>query len=67
MIWGIHSHGLCHKLVGHPILCRMNYGENKLVFDMSLNMIEPKNILATLKRKRPGIVTNIKQVYHVRH
>lgn len=53
MIFSRHNHYLCYKLVGHPIACLPNSEENKLVFDMMLNMVHPKNTLTTLKRKRP--------------
>lgn len=44
VICGIHNHGLCQKLVGHPIVYRMNAKENKLVFDMTLKMVQSKYI-----------------------
>ncbi|XP_058757677.1 uncharacterized protein LOC131630953 [Vicia villosa] len=34
---------------------------------MTLNLVQPKNILATLKRKEPDNVSNIKQVYNQRY
>ncbi|XP_050889051.1 uncharacterized protein LOC127094235 [Lathyrus oleraceus] len=34
---------------------------------MTLNLVQPKNILATLKRKRPKDISNIKQVYNIRY
>lgn len=37
----------------------------KLVFDMTFNMVEPKNILVTLKRKDPS-ASNNKQIHNVR-
>ncbi|XP_050876455.1 protein FAR1-RELATED SEQUENCE 5-like [Lathyrus oleraceus] len=34
---------------------------------MTLNLVQPKNILATLKLKRPKNISNIKQVYNIRY
>ncbi|XP_050909874.1 protein FAR1-RELATED SEQUENCE 5-like [Lathyrus oleraceus] len=41
--------------------------EKECVPDMTLNLFQPKNILVTLKRKRPGNISNIKQVYNIRY
>ncbi|XP_058782962.1 uncharacterized protein LOC131657599 [Vicia villosa] len=38
--------------------------ENEIVFDMTLNIVQLKYILVTFKRKRPGNILNIKQVYN---
>lgn len=38
----LHNHALCYKLVGHPIVYRLNYEEKIPVFDMTLSMIHPK-------------------------
>lgn len=32
---------------------------------MTLNMVQPENILAILKRKRLGNILNVKQVYNI--
>ncbi|XP_058754564.1 uncharacterized protein LOC131627723 [Vicia villosa] len=63
IIYGLHNHELCAKLQGHPIACRLNPVENASIKDMSLNFVQPKNILATLKRKEPDNISNIRQVY----
>lgn len=65
MICGLHNHDLCEKLVGHPIACRLMPEENECVSDMTLNLVQPKNILATLNRKRPRNIVNISQVYNI--
>lgn len=65
VICGIHNHDLCHKLSGHPIVCCLNSKEKKLIYHMTFNTIQPKNILSTLKRKRPENVSNIKQVHNI--
>lgn len=48
-VCSIHNHEMCRKLSNHPIACRLKYEEEEIVYDMALNMVEPKNILATLK------------------
>lgn len=51
MIYGTHNHDMCHKLVGHPITCRLMPREKKIIYDSTLNMMQSKNIFATLKVK----------------
>ncbi|XP_058779475.1 uncharacterized protein LOC131653367 [Vicia villosa] len=63
----LHNHDLIPKLVGHPIACRLLPDEKTCVSDMTLSLVPPKNILVTLKRKRPGNTSNIKQVYNRRY
>ncbi|XP_050914631.1 uncharacterized protein LOC127129506 [Lathyrus oleraceus] len=41
--------------------------EKECVADMTLNSVQPKNILVTLKRKRPENISNIKQVNNIRY
>ena len=53
VIPSIHNNALYDKLVGHPIICRLVLEVRELVSDMTLNMVAPKNILASLKWKRP--------------
>lgn len=53
VICGLYNHDLCEKLVGYPSVCRLMLEEKECVADMKLNLVQPKNILATLKRKRP--------------
>lgn len=57
---------MCEKLFRHPITCRLMLEEKEIVSDMTLNMVQPKNILVTLKFKRPENISNIKQVYNIR-
>ncbi|XP_050916721.1 uncharacterized protein LOC127131874 [Lathyrus oleraceus] len=42
-------------------------GEKECVADMTLNLVQPKNILPTLKRKRPKNISNIKKVYNIQY
>ncbi|XP_050896317.1 protein FAR1-RELATED SEQUENCE 6-like [Lathyrus oleraceus] len=64
-ICGLHNHDLCEKLVGHLIVFRLILEEKGCVSDMTLNLVQPKNILTTLKRKKPENIPNIKQVYNI--
>ena len=67
VICGLHNHELCLKLAGHPIVCRLKPEEKTCISEMTLNLVQPKNILATLKRKEPDNIANIKQVYNIRY
>ncbi|XP_058758088.1 protein FAR1-RELATED SEQUENCE 6-like [Vicia villosa] len=64
VICGLHNHDLSQKLAGHPIACRLLPNEKTCVSDMTLSLLPPKNIFATLKRKRPKNTSNVKQVYN---
>lgn len=59
VICGTHNHDMYHKLSDLPIACCLMLKEKEIVSDMTLNMVQSKNILTILKRKR-------KQVYNVR-
>lgn len=65
VICSLHNHGLDHKLADHSIACRLNAEEKKLVSDMTLIMVQPKNIFSTLKRKILESLSNIRQLYNV--
>ncbi|XP_050908354.1 protein FAR-RED ELONGATED HYPOCOTYL 3-like [Lathyrus oleraceus] len=67
VISGLHNPDVCEKLVGHPSVCRLMPEEKECVADMILNLVQPKNILAALKRKRPKNISNFKQMYNIRH
>ncbi|XP_050915838.1 uncharacterized protein LOC127130927 [Lathyrus oleraceus] len=67
VICGLYNHDLCEKLVSHPIVYRLMPEEKEYVADMTLNLIQTKNISATLKRKRPKNISNIMQVYNIRY
>ncbi|CAK8537733.1 unnamed protein product [Lathyrus sativus] len=64
---GLHNHELCLKLQVHPSVCRLKPEEKTCISDMTLNLVQPKNILATLKRKEPNNILNIMQVYNIRY
>lgn len=66
VIFGIDNHGLTDKLADHPIICWLVPEEKELVSNMTLNMVVLKNIVTSLKRKKPPNVSNIKQIYNMR-
>ncbi|XP_058741818.1 uncharacterized protein LOC131614216 [Vicia villosa] len=45
VICGLHNHDLCEKLAGPPIARRLMPEEKKPVCDMTLNLVQVKNIL----------------------
>lgn len=65
MISGLYNHDMCDKLFGHPIAYYLIPEEKKIISNMTLNMVQPKNILAILKRIRPRNISNIKQVINI--
>ncbi|XP_050896345.1 uncharacterized protein LOC127103101 [Lathyrus oleraceus] len=65
VICGLHNHDLCEKLIGHPSVRWLMPKEKECFADMTLNLVQPKNMLATLKRKRSRIISNIKQVHNI--
>lgn len=65
MICGLHNHEMFQKLVGHPTAYPLIPKEKEIVSDMTLNIVQPKNILTTLKRKRSKNISNIMQVYNI--
>lgn len=67
LIYGIHNHALKTELIDRPIACLLKSEEKKIVSDMSLIRVAPKNIVADLKQKRPESVLNIKQIYNARY
>ncbi|AES78121.1 otubain [Medicago truncatula] len=52
---------------GHLLAGRLMEDDKKIVHDLSNSSVKPKNILTNLKKKRQESMTNIKQVYNVRH
>ncbi|XP_058775209.1 uncharacterized protein LOC131649464 [Vicia villosa] len=67
VIYGLHRKDLSEKLYGHPIACRLLREEKECVSGMTLNLVQLKNILATLKRKILKNIANIKHVYNRRY
>ncbi|XP_050889437.1 uncharacterized protein LOC127094676 [Lathyrus oleraceus] len=65
VVCGLHNHDLCQKLVSHLIVCRLTLKEKECIADMTLNLVQQKSILATLKCKRSENISNIKHVYNI--
>lgn len=57
ILYGVHNYELDHKLGDYPIVSHLDGEEKKIFVEITMNMVLSKNILTTLKRKRPDIVT----------
>ncbi|KAL5154779.1 hypothetical protein HKD37_19G054048 [Glycine soja] len=55
------------SFVGHPYVGRLTMDEKIVVVDMMKFMVEPRNILLTLKEYNDNSYTIIKQIYNARH
>jgi hypothetical protein len=67
VVCGKHNHETTKDLEGHLIPRRLNMEDRKLVEEMTSNMVQPKNILMTLKKRSYDNVANIKHIYNARH
>lgn len=65
VIINLHNHDMCDNLANHHIARHLMPEKKGIILDRTLNMVQPKNILATLQLKRPENVSNIKQVYNI--
>ena len=66
LMCGSHNHELAKSLVGHPYAGRLTKDEKTIVVDMTKSMVEPRNILLTLKEHNVNSYTTIKQIYNAR-
>ncbi|CAJ2651984.1 unnamed protein product, partial [Trifolium pratense] len=67
IVSGIHNHVLDKALQGHLVAGRLKPEEKEMVVEMSGNLIPPRNIMSTLKKRNPDSVTSIKQLYNAKH
>ena len=67
LICGSHNHTLAKSLVGHSYNGRLFKDENIIICDMTKLMVNPRNILLTLKEHNANIYTTVKQVYNPRY
>lgn len=67
IVCAYHNHPPAEQLEGHSFAGRLTKDEESLLFDMSANMIKPRNILMTLKTKDKTNVSTIRTIYNVRH
>lgn len=49
VICGIYNYDMCRKLADHPISCRLKLGENELISNISLHIVQPKKHISPLK------------------
>lgn len=61
-----HTHQPADQLEGHSFAGRLNKEEEALLFDMTKNMIKPRNTLMTIKEKNKDNVSTMKMIYNVR-
>ncbi|KAH1215436.1 hypothetical protein GmHk_13G036582 [Glycine max] len=67
LICGSHNYELIKFLVGHPYVGTLTKDEKIIVADMTKSMVEPRNILLTLKKHNVNSYTTIKQIYNARN
>ena len=66
LMCGSHNHEMAKSLVGHPYVGRLTKDEKIIIVDMTKSMVEPRNILLTLKEHNVNSYTTIKQIYNAR-
>ncbi|XP_061990667.1 uncharacterized protein LOC133709076 [Rosa rugosa] len=64
---GMHNHHAAKYPEGHSYLGRLTKEENNLLVDMSKNLVNPKEILYTLKQNDPLNSSTMKTIYNARH
>ncbi len=64
---GIHNHELDTELEGHLVAGRLKPEETLLVNEMTKNLVQPRNILSTLKERDPENTMSSKQCYNARY
>ncbi|KAK2388676.1 protein FAR1-RELATED SEQUENCE [Trifolium repens] len=62
-----HNHELDKGLEGHMVVGRLKRKEKETMDKLTRNLVAPKNILATLKKRDPENKTNQKQNYNSHH
>ncbi|KAH6801481.1 hypothetical protein C2S52_001945 [Perilla frutescens var. hirtella] len=67
VVCGSHNHRPIEQFEGHSFVGRLNKEEDTLLFDMTKNMIKPRNILMAIKDKNSRNATTMKTIYNVRH
>ena len=66
VVCGEHNHVIPNTLVGHSFAGRLKEDEKKIVKDLSLCGVKPKQILATLKQRDPDNLATMKTIYNVK-
>ncbi|KAL5184873.1 Protein FAR1-RELATED SEQUENCE 5 [Glycine soja] len=67
LICEIHNHEMTKSFVGHPYAGQLTKDVKNIVTDMTKSMVQPRNILLTLKEHNDNNYTTIKQIYNARH
>ncbi|KAD0657023.1 hypothetical protein E3N88_43913 [Mikania micrantha] len=60
-----HNHEPAQNLEGHPFVRRLSEQEQNMVYHLTEQHIEPRNILFSLKKQNPDIVSIRRYVYNV--
>lgn len=63
-MFGVHNHQMDQSYKSCIFYYHLNVEENELVVEITRNMVQPRDILMTLRYKRKQNVTTIKQVYN---
>ena len=66
LICGVYNHELANSLVGHPYAGQLTKAEKTVIADMTKSMVNPRNILLTLKEHNANNCTTIKQIHNAR-
>jgi len=66
LMCGSHNHELAKSLVEHPYVDRLTKDEKTIIVDMTKSMVNPRNIMLTLKEHYVNSCTTIKQIYNAR-
>jgi hypothetical protein len=64
---GTHNHEFDRELDAHLVRGRLKPEEMKVVAELTINLIPPRNIMTTLKERDPDNTKNKKQLYNARH
>ena len=63
---GVHNHPTADYLEGHSYAGRLSKEDTSLLIDISKSLVQPKDILTTLKQRDKLNVTTMKTIYNVR-
>ncbi|KAI5327830.1 hypothetical protein L3X38_027226 [Prunus dulcis] len=62
----VYNHPISEYLQGHSFVGRLSEEENALLVDMSKSLVEPRDILVTLKDRDAMDASTMKTIYNVR-
>ena len=61
-----HNHAPAMHMEGHPYAMRLTDNENRLVVDLSMKNVKPRDILSTLKEQDVNNASSLRTVYNAR-